>query len=126
VSAELFPSLGAADFEFELRAATRPVLVDFWAPSCAQCRLLAPVVRGVADELAGALEVRAVDAAGEAELAIRQGVQSLPTLVLYEGGDEKLRLVGPRGRHSLMAALAPWVGGDPDGRTYHERKDGSS
>jgi thioredoxin 1 len=123
MSLDLLPSLGAADFERELRAATRPVLVDFWAPWCAQCRLLAPVVRGVADELAGALDVRAVDAAAEPELAARNGVQSLPTLVVYEGGDEKLRLVGPRGRHSLMTALAPWLG---DRRTHHDGKDGSS
>ena len=125
MSTDAIPSLGAADFDRALGAATRPVLVDFWAPSCAQCRLLAPVVRGIADELAGALEVRAVDTAAEPELAARHGVQSLPTLVVFDGGDEQLRLIGPRGRQSLLTALAPWVAADTEPHPHHDRKDGS-
>jgi thioredoxin len=107
-------ALDGASFDARVTPARRPQLIDFWAPWCGQCRLLAPVVSGVAEELAGTLDVWTVDTESEPALAARLGVQSLPTLLLLVGGDERLRLSGPRSRATLLNELAPWAGGKED------------
>lgn len=106
------PPLTAADSgsfdELVLRAGT-PVLVDFWAPWCGTCRLLAPVLRDVAAELLGRIAVVAVDADADPAITERFGVRGLPTLLLFDGGTEQLRLTGAHGKAALLRHLEPWT-----------------
>ncbi len=83
-----------ANFETEVLASEKPVLVDFWATWCMPCRMLAPTVEEVADETEGRAVVGKVNVDEEMELARRYRVASIPTLIVFENGTEVRRSVG--------------------------------
>jgi thioredoxin 2 len=82
-----------------------PVLVDFWAPWCPPCRVVAPAVERLSRELAGTLKVAKVNTDLAPALQNRFRVFSIPTLVLVEGGRERDRVVGAQGAASLRRWL---------------------
>jgi thioredoxin 1 len=81
------------------------VLIDLWAPWCAPCRALSPVIDDVADDFGDALSVRKIDIDVEQPLRDRLAVRSIPTLILFRGGEEVARVVGAQSR----ARLTAWV-----------------
>lgn len=83
-----------ANFETEVLASEKPVLVDFWATWCMPCRMLAPTVEEVADETEGRAVVGKVNVDEEMELARRYRVASIPALIVFENGAEVRRSVG--------------------------------
>ena len=83
-----------ANFETEVLASEKPVLVDFWATWCMPCRMLSPTVEEVADETEGRAVVGKVNVDEEMELARRYRVASIPTLIVFENGAEVRRSVG--------------------------------
>lgn len=83
-----------ANFETQVLASEKPVLVDFWATWCMPCRMLAPTVEEVADETEGRAVVGKVNVDEEMELARRYRVASIPTLIVFENGAEVRRSVG--------------------------------
>ena len=96
---------GASDFEAAVEKAPIPVLVDFWAPWCGPCRIVAPAVERLSGELAGRLKVAKVNTDDEPALGERFRVQAIPTLVLMEGGRERDRVTGALN----LNALRTWV-----------------
>lgn len=102
-------AVDAESIDRELAEAKEPVLVDFWATWCSTCRLLAPVLRDLAGDLQGRVRIVTVDADANASLAERLGVRGLPTLLLFVGGQEKLRLSGALGKAALLRQLDPWI-----------------
>ena len=84
----------AANFEADVLKSEKPVLVDFWATWCMPCRMLAPTVEEVADETIGRAVVGKVNVDEEMELARRYHVASIPTLIVFENGEEVRRSVG--------------------------------
>lgn len=86
-----------------------PVLVDFWAPWCGPCRSLSPIVDEAADELAGKLAVAKCNVDDNQDLAMKYGVMSIPTLVVFKNGEEIDRSVGALPKARLQALLEKYL-----------------
>jgi len=85
-----------ADFEQEVLRSGQPVLVDFWATWCAPCRMIAPVVEQVAQEMGDRVKVVKMDVDANPQTSIRLGVMSVPTLIIFKDGQAAERTVGYR------------------------------
>ncbi len=92
-----------ANFETEVINSQIPVLVDFWATWCGPCRMLAPVIEELADELAGSVTVGKVNVDDEPELAMRFGVASIPTVILFKNGQAEKISVGYKTKEQLKS-----------------------
>ncbi len=82
------------DFERTVLESEGPVLVDFYADWCAPCKMLAPMLDDIAAEHAGKILVAKVDTDRAPEVAQRYQIRSIPTVILFEGGEESARSVG--------------------------------
>ena len=96
--------LNAQAFE-EAIAGSVPVLVDFWAPWCGPCRMIAPVIEEIAVEFDGKAVVGKVNVDEEPGLAQRFGVMSIPTLIVLKGGKVVEQAIGARGKADVAAML---------------------
>jgi thioredoxin len=97
-----------ANFDEEVLHSKLPVLVDFWAPWCQPCRVVAPAVEDMADEFAGKLKVVKVNVDDAREIAKRYQVDSIPTLAVFRNGKLEDRKVGvPPG--DMNATMAEWL-----------------
>ncbi len=92
-------------FDAVIQAATRPVIVDFWAAWCQPCLRVSPILDALAEERADALTVAKVNVDEEPELARRFGIQSIPTLIRFDGGKETHRVIGVYPKSHLLAQL---------------------
>ena len=97
--------VGAADWDVEVLQAEGPVLVDFWAEWCPPCRKLAPVVDALADEYAGRVKVVKLNVDENPDVAGRYSIFSIPTLLLFKGGEVVEQQVGFRPKEELRAVL---------------------
>ena len=79
--------LTSDNFESEVIASEIPVLVDFWATWCGPCKMLGPVISQIANEYEGKVKVGKVNVDEEEELAAQYGIQSIPTVLLFKGGE---------------------------------------
>lgn len=93
------------NFNQEVLSADKPVLVDFWATWCAPCRMLAPVVEEVAEEVEGKAIVGKLNVDEEMELARKYRVASIPTLIVFEKGQEVRRSVGVIDKEDILDLL---------------------
>ena len=92
-------------FEQEVLQADVPVLLDFWAPWCGPCRMLAPTVEEIAEEYDGRAKVCKVNVDEEEELAIRFGIASIPTLLVFRNGQLADTKVGFVPKEEIEAML---------------------
>ena len=94
-----------AGWETEVLGAERPVLVDLWAAWCAPCRVVGPIVDEIAGERAESLDVFKLDVDANPEIAMRYGVSSIPTLLVFRDGEEVGRVVGALPKARIEAQL---------------------
>ena len=93
------------NFEKEIINSELPVLLDFWAPWCGPCRMIAPVIAQVAEKYAGKAKVGKVNVDEENDLAAAFGIVSIPTLVVLKGGKVVSRTTGFRSEAEIAAML---------------------
>ena len=94
-----------ANFEQEILNSDKPALVDFWAPWCMPCRMIAPIVEEIAEETAGKAVVGKVNVDDEGELAMRYGVASIPTLIVFKNGQITNQALGAMPKEQIEALL---------------------
>ena len=94
--------MSTEDFENVVINGKKEAIVDFWAVWCGPCKMLAPTIEALADELDGKIAVGKVDVDENRELAMKYGVMSIPTVIYFKNGEEVTRLVGVQSREKLL------------------------
>lgn len=93
-----------ANFEAEVLQSDQPVLIDFWATWCGPCQMQAPVIEELAEELTD-VKIAKVDIDQEADLAMKYGVMSIPTLMVFKDGEPAATAVGLQSKEALQSML---------------------
>ena len=89
------------NFETEVIESEKPVLVDFWAPWCGPCRMLSPVVDEIAEENSN-IKVGKVNVDEQEELAMRFGIMSIPTLIVFKNGEAVKKTMGVQPKAAIL------------------------
>jgi thioredoxin 1 len=93
------------DFEREVLKSDVPVLVDFWAPWCAPCRMLAPTVDQLASEYAGRAKVVKLNVDDNQETSFRYNIRGIPTLLLFKNGEVRDQIVGATSKENIARLI---------------------
>lgn len=96
-----------ANFQTEVINSEKPVLVDFWAIWCGPCKMIAPVVEELAKEYDGKLKVTKMDVDANPQTAMKFGIRSIPTLMVFKGGKVVEQIIGAVPKRHLVDKVLP-------------------
>jgi thioredoxin 1 len=94
-------------FEAEVIQSDTPAIVDFWAPWCAPCHMIAPILEEIAADYDGQLKVAKLDVDQNPQVATQFGVMSIPTMILFKDGEAVERLIGYMPKERLLQKITP-------------------
>ena len=107
--AEGIVTLSDSTFDEEVKGASEPVLVDFWAEWCGPCKMIAPTLEEISRDYAGKLKVGKLNVDDNPDIARRFEVMSIPTLILFKDGEPVQRLIGAKGKGQLVQEIDPFL-----------------
>lgn len=102
-------TLTSDNFDETVKSSNTPILVDFWAEWCGPCKQIAPVLADLATEQSGKLTIAKLNVDEHGDIAQRFNVMSIPTLLIFDKGEMKKRLVGAKGKGQLLQELAEFL-----------------
>jgi thioredoxin 1 len=94
-----------ASFKSEVADSPIPVLVDFWAPWCGPCKMIAPVLEEIAQEYEGKAKIVKINIDDNQNTPAQFGVRSIPTLILFKNGNEVEKIIGAQSKDKLTAMI---------------------
>ncbi|MCK5566450.1 MAG: thioredoxin [Actinomycetia bacterium] len=98
------------NFETEVIKSSVPILVDFWAVWCGPCKMIAPELEKIADEKSSdVLKIGKMNVDENRDTAIRYGISSIPTLLLFKDGDVVKKLVGAMGKERMLSEIGDFI-----------------
>ena len=98
-----------ASFEQDVLKSDVPVLVDFWAPWCGPCRMVAPIVDEIAKDFEGKLKVVKLNTDENPNIASQYGIRSIPTLMIFKGGEKVDTVVGADPKTTLSSTISKYI-----------------
>ncbi|MGH9057755.1 MAG: thioredoxin [Acidimicrobiales bacterium] len=107
--AQLELTLTDSTFDEEIKSATEPVLVDFWAEWCGPCKMVAPILDEIVADQEGKLRLGKINIDENLELARRFDVMSIPTMILFKDGEPQIRIVGAKGKAQLLQEIHSYL-----------------
>lgn len=98
------------NFDKEIVKSAKVAMIDFWAPWCGPCKMLAPTVEKVAEELKDTVVIAKCNVDDSPDLATDLSVLNIPSLIIFKGGEEVARMVGVHSKEVIVAKLRTFVG----------------
>ena len=98
------------NFQSDVLESDQPVLVDFWAPWCGPCKALTPTIEALADDYSGKVKIGKMNTDENRQSAINYQINSIPTLIVFKGGEPVERLQGGRSKDQLAEILDRHIG----------------
>jgi thioredoxin 1 len=99
-----------ANFQDEVIQSDKPVIVDFWAIWCGPCKMIAPTIEELAKDYDGKLKVAKMDVDSNPQTAMKYGIRSIPTLLIFKGGQVVEQIIGAVPKRHLIDKITSHIG----------------
>ncbi len=96
-------------FQAEVLESDKPVLVDFWAEWCGPCRMIGPILEELADEYGDKIKIAKLNVDENQKTPPGFGIMGIPTMIVFQGGEQKKKIVGAMPKKKLVTELAEWL-----------------